>query len=186
MTYRFLRLAPLLPLMLLGGCSTWDSLTSYISSDNPYVCPDASILAPTAVLPAFDPSEGIDPSTLRYRVAFTNITTRCDYSKADRVADTRLHLFFHATRPPGGAAADYRVPYYIAISSQGNILEKNIHWLDVTFDSGAVSADGDFSIDDIPIAVGRDRQAYDYHVLAGFQLTKEQLDYNNKIGRYEP
>jgi hypothetical protein len=31
-----------------------------------------------------------------------------------------------------------------------------------------------------------DKTAYDYHLLVGFQLTKAQLDYIAKMGRYEP
>jgi hypothetical protein len=187
MMYRFLRAAPLSLLLLLGSCSTWDSITSYINSDSTSKCPDAMILAPTASLPAFDPSKGLDPSNLQYRVSLTNVTTRCDYDKGERVADTQLHVFFHATRPPGGRETNYRVPYFVAVTADnGDIEQKNIYWMDVSFEQGAVSADGDAVVDSIPIAVKRDKQPINYHLLAGFQLTKEQLEYNDKIGHYEP
>jgi len=184
--YRFLRAAPLSLLLLLGSCSTWDSITSYISSDSAAKCPDAFILAPTSSLPAFDPAKGLDPSNLQYRVSLTNIATRCDYDKGERVADARVRIFFHATRPPGGHESNYRVPYFVVVTNNnGDIEQKKIYWMDVSFDQGAMAADGDTVVDSIPISVKRDKQPIDYHVLAGFQLTKEQLEYNDKNGRYE-
>jgi hypothetical protein len=38
----------------------------------------------------------------------------------------------------------------------------------------------------VKVKFERDKAGYDYHYIVGFQLTKTQLDYNAKIGPYEP
>jgi hypothetical protein len=187
MTYRLIRIATaLVATGLLAGCSIYHSITGYMSSDKAALCPDAVILANTASLPAFNPAAAGDPSDVVYRVAMTNVTTRCEYDKSEKTADASLKIFLHAERPPGGGETSYRVPYYVAVTSGGDILEKKIYWLKLAFDAHAVSSDADIVVDSMIVKYATDKTAYDYHLLVGFQLTKAQLDYNNKIGPYEP
>ena len=49
-----------------------------------------------------------------------------------------------------------------------------------------MSNDSEVIVDSTIVKYANDKTAYDYHLLVGFQLTKAQLDYNNKIGPYEP
>jgi hypothetical protein len=186
MRYPFLRVAAAALFLPLAGCSTWDDWMSYIGSDSASKCPDAAILAAVSSLPAFDPSKGFDPSNIQYDVALTDITMRCSYSKADHTADSQLHLYYRATRPPGGREARYHVPYFVAVASGGDILQKKIYWVDIAFDDGATSTLGDIQLDYPTIVIARNKQAYDYHLVAGFQLTKDQLQYLAKIGPYVP
>jgi len=175
-----------LGLTLLGGCSTWDSVTSYIGSDSNAKCPGAAILADTSSLPAFDPSKGSDPSSVIYNVAMTNVASRCNFNKNENSADARIRINFHATRPSGGGEVTYRVPYYVAVSTDADVLQKKIYYLHVEFPSGASSVDGEEVIDSTEITAPHDKQIYAYQLLVGFQLTKAQLDYNKKMGQYAP
>jgi len=187
MTYRVIRIAAALALAgLLAGCAAYDSLFTYMRSDKSILCPDAAVLANTASLPAFSPGAESDPSGVIYKIAMTNVTTRCSYSKSEKTADARLRVFFHAQRPPGGGESSYRVPYYVALTSGGEILEKKIYWLEFAFSAGTVSQDSEVIVDSTLVKYAKEKTAYDYHLLVGFQLTKAQLDYNNKIGPYEP
>ena len=170
----------------LSGCSTYRSAVNYIASDNPLLCPDAVILANTASLPAFDPAKGADPSNILYTVAMTNVTTRCDYSKRQFTSDANLKIFFHANRSPGGEAVRYRVPYYVAVTSNGEIQDKQIHWLEFDFPKGVTGVTGEAAVDSVVVKVGKTNKPYEYHLIAGFQLTKAQVDYNKTMGRYEP
>lgn len=172
--------------LLLTGCSTWQWITGSMSADKPELCPDAMILAGTSSLPAFDPKQGGDPSGVIYSIAMTNVTTQCDYDKSEKTADLRLKIFLHAQRPPGGGEMKYRVPYYVALTSNGVIFNKQILWLEFTFPQGAVSKDVVENVDSEVVKYEKGKTAYDYHYIVGFQLTKTQLDYNAKIGPYEP
>ena len=172
--------------ILLAGCSTWRSITGSMSADKPELCPDAMILAGTSSLPAFDPKQGGDPSGVIYSMAMTNVTTLCDINKSEKTADSSLKIFFHAQRPPGGGEVNYRVPYYVALTSNGVIFNKQILWLEFTFAQGAVAKDVTAEVDSVAVKFEKGKTAYDYHYIVGFQLTKTQVDYNAKIGPYEP
>jgi hypothetical protein len=170
----------------LSGCSTFRSAVNYVSADSPLLCPDAAILAGTASLPAFDPAKGADPTNILYTMAMTNVTTRCDYNKRRFDADASLKIYFRANRPPGGEDTHYRVPYYVAVTSNGAILDKQIHWLEFDFPKSVSSVTGQANVDSVVIQVGKTRKSYEFHLIVGFQLTKAQVDYNKKMGQYEP
>ncbi len=170
----------------LSGCDTWRSAVNYIRSDSATVCPDVSILANTAVIPAFDPRAGADPSNVVYTAQLMGLKSRCDFSKKDNQIDANVHLFIKVSRAPGGEAAHYKVPYYIAVTSAGEIVDKQIHWLEFDFPKASANLKLDELVDSVIIPVARDKKSYEYHMLIGFQLTQTQLDYNKKMGQYLP
>ncbi len=172
--------------MTLSGCDTWRSAVNYIRSDNANVCPDANILANTAVIPAFDPAQGADPSNVVYTAQFTGLQSRCDYAKRTNKIDANVRITFKATRPPGGEAAHYKVPFYVAVTSGGQIVDKQIHWLEFDFPKASAAVQGEELVDSIDFDVARDKKSYEYHLLVGFQLTQAQIDYNKKMGQYLP
>jgi hypothetical protein len=178
--------ATLLAAVLLSGCDTWRSAVNYIRSDNANICPDANILANTAVIPVFDPRQGADPSNVIYTAQLTGLKSRCDYSKRDNTIDANVRIFAKATRPPGGEAAHYKVPYYVAVTSGGQIVDKQIHWLEFDFPKASADVQIEDLVNGIDISVARDKKSYEYHFLIGFQLTQTQIDYNKKMGQYLP
>jgi hypothetical protein len=170
----------------LGGCSVYRTVANYISSDKVQVCPDAAILASTASLPAFDPSAPADPSNVLYTVDLTDVETSCDVDKKERTADASVKIVYRASRAPGGEEVHYRVPFYIAVTTRGEIKEKKVHWLELDFGRGETVAAGSEDVDDIEVKPGKGEMPNEYRLVAGFQLTQAQLDYNKKIGRYYP
>jgi hypothetical protein len=170
----------------LSGCDTWRSAVNYVRSDNATVCPDANIFANTAVIPAFDPTQGADPSNVVYTARIAGVETRCDYSKRANTIDASVRITFKATRPPGGEEAHYKVPYYVAVTSRGEIVDKQIHWLEFDFPKASADMQKEELVDGIDITAARDRKSYEYHLLVGFQLTQAQIDYNKKMGQYLP
>lgn len=175
-----------LAVISLSGCSTWRSVTNYIGSDSVAVCPDVAILANTAMLPAFDPAKGGDPSTVAYNVSVTDVKTHCDFSKRDNEFTANVQVWFKATRPPGGDDAHYKVPYFVAVTTGGDIVDKQIHWLEFDFPKSSASVVAQGWPDDLTVKVERQKHSYEYHLLVGFQLTQAQLDYNKKMGQYLP
>ncbi|NIJ47687.1 hypothetical protein [Rhizomicrobium electricum] len=170
----------------LSGCDTWRSAINYVRSDNANVCPDANILANTSVLPAFDPAQGADPSNVVYTAKFTDLKTRCDYSKRINAIDANVTMTIKATRAPGGEAAHYKLPYYVAVTAGGQIVDKQTRWLEFDFPKASAEVQKEELVDGIEIAVARDKKSYEYHLLVGFQLTQAQIDYNKKMGQYLP
>jgi len=178
--------ASALALGALAGCTTYSSISAYIRSDKSSVCPDAVILASTSSLPGYNPSTGGDPSSVVYTIAMTNVTTKCSYDKSESTADARTKIFVHAERPSGGREATYRVPYFVAVTTNGEIMDKKTYWMNFAFPSDAAVVDANEVVESTVVKVEKGKHSYDYHLIVGFQLTKDQLDYNNKMGRYAP
>lgn len=175
-----------LALSVLSGCSTYHAAVSYISSDSAAQCPDATILANTAVLPAFDPAKGADPSSVVYTAAMSDVSTRCSYSKRDFEADARIVATVNARRPPGGEAVRYRVPFYVAVTNDGQIVDKQVHWMDLEFARGETNVIAHATVNSIVVKVEKKKRSYEYHFLVGFQLTQAQIEYNKKMGQFAP
>lgn len=171
---------------VLSGCSTWRGMVNYVRSDSAQICPDVAILANTSVIPVFDPKAGVDPSNIVYTMRMVGVRSRCDYSKRDHKADVNLAVKYRATRAPGGEEAHYKVPFYTAVTTDGKIVDKQIHWLEFDFAKAAAMAEGEAEIDSLPITMARQKRSFEYHVLTGFQLTQTQIEYNKKTGQYLP
>jgi len=170
----------------LTGCDTYRSAVNYIRADSSSQCPDANILVNTSVIPVFDPKEGADPSNVAYTATISGLSTRCDVAKKKSTIDASVRITFKATRPPGGEAAHYRLPYFVAVTVGGEIIDKQIHWLEFEFPRASATVTVEDLVDSIGIEIARDKRSFDYHLLVGFQLTQNQIDYNKKMGQYLP
>lgn len=148
------------------------------------LCPGAAALVETSVLTAFPDGAQPDPSHPLYRLAISSVSTDCSVDARARQADSSVEIHFVATRAQAGEAAQYRVPYYVAVRTGPEIVAKKVFWAMVKFDAGETSTNFDESIDSTTIKIANDKQPYEYQILVGLQLTKEQLEYNRKSGHY--
>jgi hypothetical protein len=161
---------------MLAGCST--------EADN--LCPGAAALVEASALTGFPKGAPADPARALYRVAVRNVTTDCSIDKYARTANSSVDIQFVATRAPTGVAVQYRVPYFVAARHGSTIIAKKIFWATFGFAPGQASTGFDESVGSTVIKIAKDKQPYDYQILVGLQLTKEQLQYNRKIGHYGP
>jgi hypothetical protein len=74
----------------------------------------------------------------------------------------------------------------VAISTEGRILTKRVYSIRFTFEQGQATAEFSQSLDSIALTLGQDKKPTEYGILVGFQLTKAQLEYNRRAGRYAP
>jgi hypothetical protein len=166
----------ILVLPLLGACQTERMLAK---------CPSTGVLAETSSLSAFAPGRKMVPANAAYTVEIRRSTTSCSIDKDEHVADTSLEISLRGMRNRGGGAAQYRVPFFVAINdSDGNLVLKKMYSADLAFEPGQTQVDFTQSIDSIPIRMARSKQAYEYHLIVGLQLTRQQLDYNRTYSRY--
>jgi len=175
-----------LALSLLAGCGAWDSVLDLINPDRAEQCPDAKVLAGASSLPAFDPAKDRDPTNLVYSATMTSAHLSCSYRKKQNRAKSNIDLVIHAVRPTGGHQAVYRVPYFVALTTNGRVLEKNLYWQELTFPEGVSDVDAEASVEDIKLKPTRGKKAINYHYVLGFQLTPAQIEYTKKMGYFEP
>jgi hypothetical protein len=174
-----------LGLGLLSGCSVYHSIAEYIGSSSENFCPDAMVLVGASVLPAFDPAQGPDPTSVVYTASISSAVLDCSYRKKSNAANSGIAIKFHAVRPEGGIKAVYRVPYFIALTTNGRVLDKKQYWQELTFPQGVSVIDAETEVDSIKLKPARRRLPNNYHYVVGFQLTQVQYDYVVKSGRYE-
>ena len=162
--------------LVLAGCNTG-------KVNN---CPAAVILADASQVTIFRAGAPQDLAGEAYRVALVGISTDCSINKKTGETNSSYRVNFRATRAPSADAAHYTVPYFVAITQGDRLIEKRI--LQVSFDFGPGDSIATFSEspDDFDIHVENGHQPFEYELMAGFQMTPAQVDYNKKMGRYTP
>jgi len=152
----------------LCGCTTTDDAK----------CPLASALVDTASLTPL--ARGLPA----YTVQVNKVDADCDISKTDHTVQSSLNIDFIAARSGAGGAAEYNVPYFVAVTLGNRIISKHLYTAHFSFDAGQTTAQFQESQDSPTIHMEKGKHPYDYAVLVGFQLTREQLEYNRTVGRY--
>ena len=163
---------------LLAGCHSTEQLAQ---------CPAANVLANTAQLTEFRKGMENDPSGELYTVEITGVKAVCDIDKYEGTASNDLVVSFRATRPPNGDTANYTVPYYLATMVDGSkILSKQI--LAAAFTFGPAESQATFTVDvpSVMVHFANGKKPYDYGLLVGLQLTRDQLNYASTHERYAP
>lgn len=160
----------------LAGCNT----------NKVNLCPVPVILADAGQMTVFRPGASQDLAGEAYRVWLVDTSSDCTINKKTGETVSPLKLSFRATRAPSADAARYRVPYFVAVTQGDRLVEKRI--LSATFDfaPGASVATFSESPNDFDLHVENGHQPYEYELMAGFQMTPAQVDYNKKMGRYAP
>ena len=167
--------ALLMALTALSGCT-----------DKVNNCPIAVILADASQVTIFKAGAPQDLAGEAYRVALVGISTDCTINKKTGETNSSYRLNFRATRAPSADAAHYTVPYFVAVTQGEKLIEKRILQVNVDFAPGASLVTFSQSPDDFDIQVPNGHQPYEYELMAGFQMTPAQVDYNKKMGRYAP
>jgi len=133
-------------------------------------CPSVSILGDATRVTVMDEGK-ID---LKAEILTPSIG--CTFAKS--TAKSSLSFWVKSAIAPNAAVGPRTVPYFVAIISNGQVIAKEIFDLKLPFADGEhkVMVKENIAHIDIPIAAGK--QADDYAVTIGFQLTPEQAAYN--------
>jgi hypothetical protein len=170
--------ATVLSAAVLVGCSS--------DSKKAPTCPPAAVLAPTSTLTTFREGMKADPASALYTVGLANVKTDCEFDSDKGTTDSTLELSFIAKRAAKEDAASYKVPYYVAVTQGTRVLSKHVFWVNFGFSAGATTTEFSDRVASTVINLENGKRPYDYELLAGLQLTHDQLQYNQSIGRYAP
>src|SRR5207245_2347862 len=82
-----------------------------------------------------------------------------------------------------GRPAHYTVPYFVAVTEGSErILARRNYSVAIAFEPGQTTAMASEHIESATLHTDKDKQPYDYQVLVGLQLTRDQLQYNRQSG----
>jgi hypothetical protein len=174
-TLRPVMLAALL-LPVLAACS----------SDKANNCPGVSSVVETSIATVFKVGAPVDPANMLYTVEITDVHGTCDVDKPAVNSSSDVTVNFRATRPPNGVATSYKMPYFVAVSQADRILAKKTYMVNFDFAPGQTVATFSDTVQSADVSAAKDKKTFDYLILVGLQLTKEQLDYNRASGRLNP
>jgi hypothetical protein len=163
--------------LVLAGCS----------ADRGGDCPTMTGVTDASVRTVFKPGAAAqDPANVLYTAEITRVAGACDIDKRAHTTDTGLTIDFRATRAPGGAGANYVIPYFVAVTEGARILARHSYAVTLSFAPGQTTAVATEKIGSAHLKTATDKQPYDYQVLAGLQLSRAELDYNRRTAHYQP
>jgi hypothetical protein len=148
-------------------------------------CPGWSSVLDAVVVTQFKPGAAADPANALYSAKISNVDGNCSFDKAGKTADTSVDITFVATRPAAGDAVTYTAPYFVAVTQATRIVTRSARSVTFSFAPGEKTATAEEHISSIDLVTEGDSKPYDYQILVGFQLTKEQLDYNKTTGIFQ-
>jgi hypothetical protein len=165
-----------LSVLLLAGCQ---------SAAQKANCPAANVLANASSLTAFKANMEGNPAAEAYTVQMIGLQSSCSFDKDEGTTDTDLELTFRATRAVGGDGGHYTAPYFVTTLIDGaTVVKKDMKAIVFDFAAGQTTVTFNESVPDVLIKMDNGKRPYQYGLLAGFQLTREQLDYNKRMGRF--
>lgn len=164
-----------LSVVLLASCQSPKSRAN---------CPVATVLASASYLTAFKPGMQNDPAGELYTVQMTGVTESCDFDKDEGTTDSDVVVTFRASRTPTGDAAHYPLPYFVASVVDGaDIQNKQIVATTFDFNPGEANTTFSAAVPAFHVKFDNGKKPYQYGLVVGLQLTREQLDYNKKLDR---
>jgi hypothetical protein len=161
---------------LLAGCTG-------AKTDN---CPTLAALLDASSMTVFRQGTTPDPANVLYNVRIVEVSGQCDFNKKKRSADSDVTITFRATRAPSGDAAQYTAPYFVGITEgTDRVMARQAYSVPFEFAPGQASITFTDNVKDAYVAAKYGSLPYDYQVLVGLQITKEQLEYNRNKGNYD-
>jgi hypothetical protein len=136
-------------------------------------CPSVAFLADTDVVTILVPVS--DPPAVAAEATLSRVNSECR-ANGERV-EVELAFQIDALRGATTDAAVIELPFFVAvIDGQGRVLGKDIFFSRLTFDGAGVAGQVEQLVETIPLADGE--VPVGFQIVLGFQLTPEELQYN--------
>jgi hypothetical protein len=161
-------------------------LLAACSSDKGDNCPTMTGVTDASVRTVFRPGTTQDPANVLYTAEISRVVGGCNIDKKTHVTDAQLIVDFRATRAASAAAAQYTVPYFVAVTQGARILARRPYAVALSFGPGQTVATATETVGSTRLNPSKDKQPYDYQVLVGLQLTHAELDYTRRTAHYQP
>lgn len=146
-------------------------------------CPDVKVLADLKGITQFRDSKTSDDAQKIATTNLDNISATCSVS--ERSVTLEISLDFSGTLGAAGVKdlngqANYTYPYFLTvISPKGDILSKDVFALAMVYDKDNMSIKKQERLrQTIPLSAGQ--TANSFQIVAGFQLSADELEYNRK------
>ena len=161
--------AALAAVLVLAGCS---------AKKDDRACPKVEVVGELSRLVKFGDGPGRDPSDVLYVARITDVKSGCVYDKRGVTVDMIVSIVGERARA-GAKLKNADIAYFVAITDGSQaIVGKKVFTsrLDLTEDQPRI----DDELDQIIPLYSTAATAANHTIIVGFQLTPEQIDYNQK------
>ena len=167
---------PTRPILLLSTLVALAACGGGKGDEFPPVCPQVGIPPDAADLGLYR-SSGHDLTDLQINASVRGIQGTCKPGAKDQLA-AKVAVGFRVARGPAATSSTIDLPYFIAVMQGDQILDKHDYVLHVVFPSNTQSIDLNGEPVDLLLPTPQGTTGAAYQVLAGFQLTPDQLEQN--------
>ena len=167
-------------LMCFGLAGGLSACTLLQKQDAP-ACPNVLIPEDSAQLVVFKQGSGRDLTDILVQAEFEGFLGSCTYDTDNQAVEVRLSPFVLVSRGPASDGSAFGLEYFVALAApDGEILNKQVFDARFTLPDGLMR--GRVRDEEIELTARLPDlfQGPDYTVYMGFQLTREQLDYNRQ------
>ncbi len=164
-----------------------------LSLDGLMACPSVRVVDDLSALSEFTDPQNPGSGTMVSEVTLSKQRGTCIYNSEDKSVAVQVSLVFDSRLGPRskvykGDKPSFAYPYFIAVTSpDGEIMAKEVFAASLSYGPNQESLQHKETLRQI-IPLDNLQEGPGYSILAGFQLTEEQLEYNrmNRSGAIAP
>jgi hypothetical protein len=135
------------------------------------------VLSDAATVTKFRPGGGKDLTDVEYQAAIEKIGITCDVNKKE--VEVKLTMTVNVYLGPAATGTEANMDYFVAVMTGEIVHRKNITNVNIKFPEPLRSTSF-IQNADLTIPLRENTTPRIYEILAGFQLSPEQLDYNRQ------
>ncbi len=190
---RVIIVASLLTLPLaLGGCSMLglgsneeDDAIEAIKQAAPQPCPTIGVLDGADKITVFN-GNGQDLTDVVVTAEISKAVTQCEYNTSDNTISVDVAFNGGAEMGPAATLRDITLKGFLAVTRIGGTrVSKQVYDIPLTFEDNSRHVRFLKSIDETIVPYTERMNGSHYEFLVGFQVSKDQLEYNRKTSNTE-
>ncbi|PKR54087.1 hypothetical protein [Thalassospira marina] len=146
-------------------------------------CPRTFLPSDTAQITEFSP-KGRDLTDVVFEAGFEGYAGECSYDLEDKQLDILISPQFSAQMGPAATDRTQHLQYFVALKNPGGeFVQKSVFDVDLAFPKDADRVR--YSDEQVALHVPLADVTYgpDYEIYMGFQLSREQLEYNRRFAK---
>lgn len=136
-------------------------------------CPHVGLLQDTNRLTEFDGG-----TSAQFKATLGGEASQCVIK--GKVIHLRLKFKVTGTLADNAKRDARKVPYFVAVMQGTSVLAKEVYSVNIPFSGSARTVSVEERINRVDIPIGEGWASDDYEVMIGFQLTRDQVDYNRQ------
>lgn len=169
-------------LVSLGAC---DSM-KFWREDKPEPCPRIRILNDAAEMTRFKQGPGRDLVDVLFEARVSDVLSACaydvDYDTRAGLIESQVVPVIRAVRGPANVSSSAEIPYFVAlVDADKRILQKSNFSIKVGFPGNLTQNTVRDEPIDLAIVTDGNTDGSDYEIFIGLQLTREEMEYNQKL-----